>query len=86
LGSRHRRLRRLPQAIEALQNISREVPTRENAAHQKFFSTLIRRQIVEKWCRYGGWIESDSVVRDPFREEQLLQSLLVVERGLYPQV
>jgi len=31
-------------------------------------------------------IESISVVRDSFREEQRLQSLLVVERGLQPQV
>ena len=45
-----------------------------------------RRQVVEKWRRYGGSIESNSVVRDPFRKEQLLQPLLVVERRLYPQV
>lgn len=38
-----------------------------------FFSTLIRRQVVEKWRRYGGSIESNSAERDPFRKEQLLQ-------------
>ena len=53
---------------------------------QTFLSTLIRRQVVEKWCRYGGSIESISVVRDSLREEQQLQSLLVIERGLHPQV
>jgi hypothetical protein len=55
-------------------------------AHQNFFSTLIRRQVVEKWRRYGGSIESNSVVRDSFREEQLLQPLLALERRLDPQV
>jgi hypothetical protein len=40
--------------------------------HQTFLSTLIRRQVVEKWRRYGSSIESDSVERDPFWEEQLL--------------
>ena len=30
--------------------------------------------------------EDPSVERDPFREEQLLQSLLVVERRLHPKV
>jgi hypothetical protein len=49
-------------------------------------STLRRRQVVEKWRRCGGSIESISVVRDSFREEQLLQPLLVVERRLDPQV
>ena len=56
------------------------------AAHHSFISTLGRRQVVEKWCRYGGSIESISVVRDSFREEQLLQPLLVVERRLHPEV
>ena len=45
-------------------------------AHHYFLSTLGRRQVVEKWRRYGGSIESISVVRDPFRKEQLLQPLL----------
>ena len=49
-------------------------------------STLKRRQVLEKCCRCGGSIESISVVRDSFREEQLLQSLLVIERGLHPEV
>jgi transcriptional regulator GlxA family with amidase domain len=51
-----------------------------------FLSALIRRQVVEKWRRYGGSIESNSVVRDSFWKKQLLQPLLVVERGLDPQV
>jgi hypothetical protein len=34
----------------------------------------------------AGSIESISVERDPFREEQLLQPLLAVERRLDPQV
>ena len=34
----------------------------------------------------AGSIESISVERDSFREEQLLQPLLVVERGLDPQI
>ena len=55
-------------------------------AHHSFINALRRRQVFEKWCRYGGSIESISVVRDPFREEQLLQPLLVVERRLDPQV
>ena len=54
--------------------------------HHLFISTLGRRQVVEKWWRYGGSIKSISVVGDSFREEQLLQSLLVVEGGLQPQV
>jgi hypothetical protein len=55
------------------------------AAHHSF-STLGRRQVLEKWCRYGGSIEPISVERDSFREEQLLQPLLVIERGLHPEV
>jgi hypothetical protein len=50
-----------------------------------FFTTLIRHQVVEK-RRYGGSIKANSVVRDPFRKEQLLQPLLVVKRRLDPQV
>ena len=38
-------------------------------AHHSFINSLGRRQVVEKWCRYGGSIESISVVRDSFREE-----------------
>src|SRR5687768_11863181 len=49
-------------------------------AHPDFFSTLIGRQVVEKWRRCGGSIEPISVVRDSFREEQLLQPLLVRPR------
>jgi hypothetical protein len=37
-----------------------------------------------KQCRYRGSIKSISVVRDSLRKEQLLQSLLVIERGLRP--
>ena len=36
--------------------------------------------------RCGGSIESISVVGDPLGEEELLQTLLVVERRLHPQV
>jgi hypothetical protein len=55
-------------------------------AHHFFNSTLRRRQVVEKWRRYSGSIESISVERDSFRKEQLLEALLVVERSLNPQV
>ena len=41
--------------------------------HHSFISTLRRRQVAEKWCRCGGSIESISVVRDSFGEEQLLE-------------
>jgi hypothetical protein len=44
--------------------------------HQTFISTLIRRQVVEKWRRCGGSSEPISVVRDFFWEERLLQALL----------
>src|SRR5213080_2210231 len=54
--------------------------------HHLFISTLKRRQVIEKWCRCGGSIESIAVVRNSFRKEQLLQSLLVVEGRLDPQV
>ena len=50
------------------------------------FGLFTGRQVLEKWCGYGGSIESISVERDSFREEQLLQPLLVVERRLHPQV
>jgi hypothetical protein len=43
-------------------------------------------QILEKRCGCGGSTESLSVERNPFREEQLLQALAVVERRLDPQV
>jgi hypothetical protein len=49
-----------------------------------FFSTLASAKYFEIWRRCGGSIEPISVVRDSFREEQLLQPLLVVERGLHP--
>jgi hypothetical protein len=55
-------------------------------AHHTFITTLGRRQVLEKWCRYGGSIESISVERDSFRKEQLLHPLLVIERGLHPEV
>jgi hypothetical protein len=55
-------------------------------AHHSFISTLGRRQVFEKWRRYGGSIKPISVVRDSFREEQLLQPLLVIKRGLHPEV
>jgi hypothetical protein len=55
-------------------------------ASHSFISTLGRRQVIEKRCRYGGSIESISVERDSIREEQLLQPLLVIERGLHPEV
>ena len=57
-----------------------------SAAHHTFMSTLRRRQVVEKWYRCGGSIESISVERDSLRKEQLLQPLLVIERGLHPEV
>jgi hypothetical protein len=56
------------------------------SAHHLFISTLRRRQVLEKWCRCGGSIESISVERDSFRKEQLLKPLLLIERGLHPQV
>lgn len=37
-------------------------------------------------CGYGGSIESNPVKRDPFGKEQPLQPLLLIERGLHPQV
>jgi hypothetical protein len=74
------------QSIDSSQERRDLVPARENAGHHNFFSTLIRRQVVEEWRRYGSSIESSSVVRDPFREEQLLQPLLVVERRVDPPI
>jgi hypothetical protein len=47
-----------------------------NVRLTKLLSTPIRRQVVEKWRRCGGSIESISVERDSFRKEQLLQPLL----------
>jgi hypothetical protein len=62
-------------------------PTRENAAHQNLFSTLIRRQVVEK----SGAVTTVRLNRFPSYaipsgKNSLLQSLLVVERRLHPQV
>jgi hypothetical protein len=45
-----------------------------------------RRQVLEKWCRYRGSIESIFVERDSFREEQLLKPPFMIERRLHPQV
>ena len=54
--------------------------------HHSFLSAFVWRQVIEKWCGYGGSIEPISVERNSFREEQLLQPLLVIERGLQSQV
>jgi hypothetical protein len=40
--------------------------------------TLRRRQAVEKWCRYGGSLESISVERNSLRKERLRKPLPVV--------
>jgi hypothetical protein len=55
-------------------------------AHHTFFGILPRRQVLEKRCGCGGSIESISVERDTFREKQLLKPLLLIERGLHPEV
>ena len=54
--------------------------------HHSFICAFVWRQIIEKWGGYGGSIEPISVVRDPFRKEQQLQTLRVVERRLHPAV
>ena len=45
-----------------------------------FLGLFTTRQVLEKRCGYGGSTKAISVERDSFREEQPLQSLLVVER------
>src|SRR5687768_5914296 len=50
-------------------HLSRTLRSDSYEAHHSFISTLRRRQVVEKWCRCGGSIESNSVVRDSLREE-----------------
>jgi hypothetical protein len=57
------RLRRQPDAVDAPQPLVNPVPTGENLAHQTFFSTLRRRQVLEKWRCCGGSIKSISVER-----------------------
>ena len=47
----------------------RESRSEGGPAHHSFISTLGPRQVVEKWCRCGGSIESISVERDPFRKD-----------------
>ncbi len=56
-------------------NASASPSVRSSAAHHTFISTLKRRQVVEKWCRYDGSIESISVERDSFRKEQPLKGV-----------
>jgi hypothetical protein len=43
-------------------------------------------RLPERTGRYGGSIEALAAERDPVREEQLLQTLPVIERGLDPQI
>ena len=64
-----------PHRLHEPQPLVELVPTREIAAHHSFLSPFIRHQVTEKWCGYGGSIESIPVVRDPLREEQRLQPL-----------
>ena len=47
---------------------------------------FVWRQVIEKWCGYDGSIQPISVVRNPCRKEQQLQTLLVVERRLHQEV
>ena len=53
---------------------------------QIFLGPFSGLQGLEKHRSCNGSIEPIAVVRDALREKQLLQSLLVVERGLHPQV
>ena len=53
---------------------------------QTFFGPFTGLQVLEKQSGWGGSIEPISVVRHAVWEEQLLQALLVVERGLHAQV
>src|SRR5204863_3523568 len=43
-------------------------------------------QVIERVGGYGGSNKLFSVERDPLTEEQLLQSLLLIQRSLHPQV
>jgi hypothetical protein len=55
-------------------------------SQEEHFGPFIGLQVPEKRRGYGGSIESNSVVRDPLGEKQLLQALAVVERRLDPEV
>ena len=68
------------------QQLTDEVPTCENLGRQTFLGLFTGRQVFEKRCGYGGSIKSISVERDPFRQKQLLEALLLIERRLHPQV
>jgi hypothetical protein len=76
----------LTEGVKLHQPLPDLAPTGECLGHHTFFSTLSRRQVLEEWCRYGGSIEPISVERNSLREEQLLQPLRVIERGLHPQI
>jgi hypothetical protein len=77
---------RPPQAVHCTDPQIELVPTGWHWGRQIFIDLFTSRQVLEKRRSYRGSTKSISVERDSFREEQLLQSLFVVERRLHPQV
>jgi hypothetical protein len=82
---------RTSQRIEPPEPFINLVPTDERLAHHvsrgsTWFHRVVLRHSGFSLRLPGGSIEPISVERNSFREEQLLQPLLAIERCLHPEV
>jgi hypothetical protein len=51
-----------------------------------FISPLNRLQVVERRCGYGGSNEAVAIERHSLGEEQMLEPVALLQRGLHPEV